>query len=49
MSPADLFSVDLLGFGYCSCVFGVDPFDLRYSASPAVVILVRWSYAALAR
>ena len=32
-----------------SCVFGLDPFDLRYSSSAAVAVLVRWSYGALAR
>ena len=31
------------------CVFGLDPSDLRYSSSAAVVVLVRWSYRALAR
>ena len=33
----------------CSCVFRLDPFDLRYSSSAAVAVLVRWSYGALAR
>ena len=33
----------------CSCVFGLDPFDLSYSSSAAVFVLVHWSYGALAR
>ena len=32
-----------------SCVFRLDPFDLRYSSSTAVAVLVRWSYGTLAR
>ena len=32
-----------------SSVFRLDPFDIRYSSSAAVVVLVRWSYGALAR
>ena len=33
----------------CSCVYRLDPFDLRFSSSAAVAVLVRWSYGALAR
>ena len=32
-----------------SCVFRLDPSDLRYSLWVAVAVLVRWSYGALAR
>ena len=32
-----------------SCVFRLDPSDLRYSSSTAIVVLVRWPYGALAR
>ena len=39
---------DLVVFGLCSCVFGLDPFDLRYPSSAVVAVLVRWSYVALA-
>ena len=40
---------DLVVVRLCSCVFRLDPFDLRYSSSATVVVLVRWSYRALAR
>ena len=43
VSPADLSLVDLLGSRHCSsssCVFGLDPSDLRYSSSATVPILV---------
>jgi hypothetical protein len=40
---------DLVVVRLCSCVFGLDPFDLRYSSSVAVAVLARWSYGALAR
>ena len=40
---------DLIVVRLCSCVFRLDPFDLRYSPSATVVVLVRWSYGALAR
>ena len=33
----------------CSCIFRLDSFDLRFSSLVAVVVLVRWSYWALAR
>ena len=32
-----------------SCVFGLNPSNLRYSSSAVVAVLVRWSYGALAR
>ena len=41
--------LDLVVVRLCSCVFRLDPFDLRYSSSAAVAVLVRWSYGALAR
>ena len=31
------------------CFFRLDSFDLRYSSSAAVAVLLRWSYEALAR
>ena len=40
---------DLVVVLLCSCVFRLDPFDLRYSLSATVVVLVRWFYGALAR
>ena len=40
---------DLVVVRLCSCVFRLDPFDLRYSPSATVAVLVRWSYGALAR
>ena len=40
---------DLVIVRLYSCVFRLDPFDLRYSSSAAVFLLVRWSYGALAR
>ena len=40
---------DLVVVRLCSCVFRLDPFDLRYYSSAAVAVLVRWSYGALAR
>jgi hypothetical protein len=40
---------DLVVVRLCSCVFGLDPSNLRYSSSAAVAVLVRWSYEALAR
>ena len=33
----------------CSCVFRLDPSDLTFSSSATVVVLVRWSYEALAQ
>jgi hypothetical protein len=44
--------MDLLGSGHSLSMFvclQVDPSDLHYSSSEAVVILLRWSYGALAR
>jgi len=41
---SDLFVVRL-----CSCVFMLDPTDLRYSSSAVVDVLVCWSYGTLAR
>ena len=35
---------DLVVVRLCSCAFGLDPFDLRYSSSATVAVLVRWSY-----
>ncbi|XBI38598.1 hypothetical protein VPH35_123570 [Triticum aestivum] len=32
---------DLVVVRLCSCVFRLDPFDLRYSSSAAVAVLVR--------
>ena len=40
---------DLVVVRLRSCVFGLDPSDLRYSSSAAVAVLVRWSYGALVR
>ena len=40
---------DLVVVRLCSCVFGLDTSDLRYSSSTAVAVLVRWSYGALVR
>ena len=40
---------DLVVVRLRSCVFELDPSDLRYSSSAAVAVLVRWSYGALAR
>jgi hypothetical protein len=40
---------DLVIVHLCSCVFRLDPSDLRYSSSAAVAVLLRWSYGALAR
>ena len=40
---------DLVVVRLRSCVFGLNPSNLRYSSSAAVVVLVRWSYGALAR
>ena len=40
---------DLVVFRLYSCAFELDPFDLRYPSSAAVVVLVCWSYEALAR
>ena len=40
---------DLVVVRLCSCVFRLDPFDLRYSSSTMVAVLVHWSYGALAR
>ena len=37
---------DLIVVGLCLCVSGLDPFDLRYSSSPAAAVLMRWSYGA---
>ena len=33
----------------CSCVYRLDPSDVTFSSMLAVVVLVRWSYGALAR
>ena len=33
----------------CSCVFRLDPSDLKFSSSAAVAVLGRWSYGTLAR
>ena len=40
---------DLVVVRVPSCVFRLDPSDLRYSSSAAVDVLLRWSYEALAR
>ena len=40
---------DLVVVRLCLCFFGLDPSDLRYSSSAAVVVLLRWSYGALAQ
>ena len=40
---------DLVVVRLCSCVFRLDPSDLRFSSSAVVVVLLRWSYGALAR
>ena len=40
---------DLVVVFLCSCVFGLDFSDLRYSSSAAIAVLVRWSYGTLAR
>ena len=40
---------DLVVVCLCWCVFRLDPFDLCYSSSAAVAVLVRRSYGALAR
>ena len=39
---------DLVGVRLRSCVFGLDPSNLCYSSSAAIVVLVRWSYGAFA-
>jgi hypothetical protein len=44
-----LSSVDPHGSCLCSCVYRLDHSDLRFSSSATVVVLVRWSYGALAR
>ena len=41
--------LDLVVVRLRSCVFGLNPFNLRYSSLAAVAVLVRWSYGALAR
>ena len=41
--------LDLVVVRLRSCVFGLNPSNLRYSSLAAVAILVRWSYGALAR
>ena len=33
----------------CLCVYRFDPSDIRFSSSASDVVLVRWSYGALAR
>ena len=33
----------------CSCVFRLDPFDLKFSSSVVVAVLGCWSYGTLAR
>ena len=40
---------DLVVVHLRSCVFRLDPSDLRYSSSAAVDVPLRWSYGALAR
>jgi hypothetical protein len=40
---------DLVVVRLCSCVFELDHFDLRYSSSTAVAVLVHWFYRVLAR
>ena len=40
---------DLVVVRLRSCVFELDPSDLCYSSSAVVVVLMRWSYGALAR
>jgi hypothetical protein len=40
---------DLVVLRLFSCVFRLDPSDLRYFSSAAVAVLVRWSYGVLAR
>ena len=40
---------DLVVVRLCSCVFRLDPSDLRYSSTAAVAVLLRWSYWGLAR
>ena len=40
---------DLVVVRLRSCVFGLDPSDLRYFLSAAVAVLGCWSYGALAR
>ena len=42
-------SLFCLCFVFVVCVFRLDPLDLRFYSSAAVVILVHWSYEALAR
>ena len=37
---------DLVVVCLCWCVFRLDPFDLCYSSSAAVAVLLRWSYEA---
>lgn len=41
--------MDLLKSSLCSCVFRLDPSDLSFSSSAVAVVLMRWSYGALAR
>ena len=41
--------LDLVVVRLRSCVFGLDPSDLRYFSSAAVAVLGCWSYGALAR
>ena len=41
--------VDLVFVRLCSCVYILDPSDLRFSSTATDVVLVRWSYGALAR
>ena len=40
---------DLVVVRLRSCVFRLNPSNLRYSSSATVAVLVRWSYGALAR
>ena len=42
-------SQDSVSVHLYSCVYKLDPFNLRFSASSAVVIMVCWSYDALAQ
>ena len=41
--------MDLVFVRLCSCVYRLDPSDLRFSSSATDVVLVHWSYGALAR
>lgn len=41
--------LDLVFAHLCSCVYRLDPFDVRFSLSMTVVVLVRWTPGALVR